>query len=179
MTALCDEAQRSLDLANGPLLRALLVSLDDGTQRLLLAVHHLAVDGVSWRVLLEDLQQAYAQLAAGSAATLPDKTSAYQAWAGHLQAHARTLDQQLPYWQAQHADARDLPCENPLGSLQHRHGHKIESKLDAGLTRQLLQTGAGGLSHPGQRPVADGAGAGDLPLERAALDADPARRPWP
>ncbi|UCP12292.1 amino acid adenylation domain-containing protein [Pseudomonas sp. MM213] len=140
LTALCDEAQRSLDLADGPLLRALLVSLDDGSQRLLLAVHHLAVDGVSWRVLLEDLQQVYAQLAGGSAATLPDKTSAYQHWAKHLQAHARTLDQQLPYWQAQHADARDLPCENPLGSLQHRHGHKIESKLDAGLTRQLLQT---------------------------------------
>ncbi|WP_392890556.1 amino acid adenylation domain-containing protein [Pseudomonas migulae] len=140
LTALCDEAQRSLDLAEGPLLRAMLVSLDDGTQRLLLAVHHLAVDGVSWRVLLEDLQQAYAQSAAGVAVTFPGKTSAYQHWAAHLQAHARTLDEQLPYWQAQHADAHDLPCENPLGSVQHRHGHKIESKLDTGLTRQLLQT---------------------------------------
>ncbi|VVN37237.1 Linear gramicidin synthase subunit B [Pseudomonas fluorescens] len=140
ITALCDEAQRSLDLADGPLLRALLINLDDGTQRLLLAVHHLAVDGVSWRVLLEDLQQAYATLAKGGATALPDKTGAYQRWASHLHAHARTLDQQLPYWQAQHADARDLPCENPQGSLEHRHGHKIESKLDAGLTRQLLQT---------------------------------------
>ncbi|MGF6141068.1 amino acid adenylation domain-containing protein [Pseudomonas laurylsulfatiphila] len=133
LTALCDEAQRSLDLANGPLLRALLVNLDDGSQRLLLVVHHLAVDGVSWRVLLEDLQQAYRQVA------LPEKTSAYQAWAAHLQQHAGTLSGQLPYWQAQRADARDLPCEHPQGSLQQRHGHKIESTLDAELTRQLLQ----------------------------------------
>ncbi|WP_223465806.1 non-ribosomal peptide synthetase [Pseudomonas sp. GL-RE-26] len=133
LTALCDEAQRSLDLADGPLLRALLVSLDDGSQRLLLVVHHLAVDGVSWRVLLEDLQQAYGQVA------LPEKTSAYQAWAAHLQQHAGTVPGQMPYWQAQLADARDLPCDNPQGSLQQRHGHKIESKLDADLTRLLLQ----------------------------------------
>ncbi|WP_347907812.1 amino acid adenylation domain-containing protein [Pseudomonas grandcourensis] len=133
LTALCDEAQRSLDLADGPLLRALLVSLDDGSQRLLLVVHHLAVDGVSWRVLLEDLQQAYRQVA------LPEKTSAYQAWAAHLQQHAGTVPGQMPYWQTQLADARDLPCDNPRGSLQQRYGHKIESTLDAELTRLLLQ----------------------------------------
>ncbi|EJM91351.1 non-ribosomal peptide synthase/amino acid adenylation enzyme [Pseudomonas sp. GM74] len=133
LTPLCDEAQRSLDLANGPLLRALLVNLDDGSQRLLLVVHHLAVDGVSWRVLLEDLQQAYRQVA------LPEKTSAYQTWAAHLQQHAVTILAQMPYWQAQLADARDLPCDHPQGSLQQRHGHKIESTLDAELTRLLLQ----------------------------------------
>ena len=141
LTTLCDEAQRSLDLANGPLLRALLVSLDDGTQRLLLVIHHLAVDGVSWRVLLEDLQQACAQLERGNAVELPGKTSAYQTWAARLSEHARTLHTQLPYWQAQASDARDLPCDFPCkGSLQHRHGQKIETRLDAGLTRQLLQT---------------------------------------
>ncbi|MFG0350400.1 condensation domain-containing protein, partial [Pseudomonas sp. zbq_5] len=53
--ATCEEAQRSLDLAQGPLLRAVLIDLADGGQRLLLVIHHLVVDGVSWRVLLEDL----------------------------------------------------------------------------------------------------------------------------
>ncbi len=56
-----NEAQRSLDLQRGPLLRAVLVTPADGTQRLLLGVHHLVVDGVSWRILLEDLQTAYAR----------------------------------------------------------------------------------------------------------------------
>ncbi|KMQ53140.1 hypothetical protein ACS96_31115 [Pseudomonas aeruginosa] len=56
LLALCEEAQRSLDLEQGPLLRALLVDMADGSQRLLLVIHHLAVDGVSWRILLEDLQ---------------------------------------------------------------------------------------------------------------------------
>ncbi|MDF5954653.1 condensation domain-containing protein [Pseudomonas aeruginosa] len=58
----CEEAQRSLDLEQGPLLRALLVDMADGSQRLLLVIHHLAVDGVSWRILLEDLQRLYADL---------------------------------------------------------------------------------------------------------------------
>ena len=132
LAALCDEAQRSLDLQHGPLLRAALITLADGSQRLLLVVHHLVVDGVSWRILLEDLQQAYQH------AALPAKTSAYQTWAQQLQAHAQSLDAQLPYWQAQSVDA-DLPCDNPQGGLQNRLGDKLEIRLDAEHTRQLLQ----------------------------------------
>ncbi|WP_426220365.1 non-ribosomal peptide synthase/polyketide synthase [Pseudomonas sp. DWRC2-2] len=132
LAALCDEAQRSLDLELGPLLRAALVAMADGSQRLLLVVHHLAVDGVSWRILLEDLQQVYHN------AALPAKTSAYQLWAQQLQAHALTLDEQLPYWQAQTTSA-DLPCDNPQGSLQNRLGSKVDIRLSAEHTRQLLQ----------------------------------------
>ncbi|MGK9418713.1 non-ribosomal peptide synthase/polyketide synthase [Pseudomonas cedrina] len=132
LAALCDKAQRSLDLAQGPLLRAVLVAMADGSQRLLLVVHHLVVDGVSWRILLEDLQQAY------SKAALPAKTSAYQHWAHQLQAHAHTLDDQLPYWQAQTATA-ELPCDNPQGGLQNHLGSQLEIRLSAEHTRQLLQ----------------------------------------
>ncbi len=132
LAALCDEAQRSLDLEQGPLLRAALVTLADGSQRLLLVVHHLVVDGVSWRILLEDLQQAYRQ------AQLPAKTSSYQQWAQQLQAHAKTLEDQLPFWQAQAADA-DLPCDHPEGGLHNRLGLKVATRLDAEHTRQLLQ----------------------------------------
>ncbi len=132
LAALCDEAQRSLDLEQGPLLRAALVNMGDGSQRLLLVVHHLVVDGVSWRILLEDLQQAYRE------APLPTKTSAFQQWAQQLHAHAQELNAQLPYWQAQAIDA-ELPCDNLQGGLQNRLGSKIEIRLNAELTRQLLQ----------------------------------------
>ena len=65
LPAYCTEVQRSLELATGPMLRLALMTLPDGTQRLLLAIHHLVIDGVSWRILLEDLQAAYRQLQAG------------------------------------------------------------------------------------------------------------------
>ncbi|MCF4994542.1 amino acid adenylation domain-containing protein [Pseudomonas syringae] len=139
LTALCDAAQRSLDLQNGPLLRAMLVNLADGSQRLALIVHHLVVDGVSWRVLLEDLQQAYEQLTAGGGVQLPAKTTAFQRWTERLSEDAARFDGQLAYWQAQHRNARDLPCDRPDGSLENIHGQKIEWRLDAERTRQLLQ----------------------------------------
>ena len=87
-TALFTDAQRSLDLQKGPLLRGVLVNGPHGKQRLLLAIHHVAVDGVSWRVLLEDLHTLYQQLAAQQPVKLANKTSALRAWATRLHAYA-------------------------------------------------------------------------------------------
>src|SRR5262249_35472113 len=56
--------------------------------RLLLAMHHLAVDGVSWRILMEDLQSAYDDLCEGKSVELPARTTTYQEWAARLSRHA-------------------------------------------------------------------------------------------
>ncbi|VVP65080.1 Linear gramicidin synthase subunit D [Pseudomonas fluorescens] len=134
LDTLCDEAQRSLDLHNGPLLRALLVAMADGSERLLLVVHHLVVDGVSWRVLLEDLQQFY------NGAAAPAKTSSYQRWVARLQDHLPAFENSLGHWQTLLQDAPvDLPCERPDGALENRFEHKLDIKLDTEQTRQLLQ----------------------------------------
>jgi hypothetical protein len=73
----------SFDLARGPLLRAGLFDL--GPRRrpaLALAVHHLAVDAVSWTILLEDLLSAYDQLRGGAPAPrLAAKTTSFRHWA--------------------------------------------------------------------------------------------------
>ncbi|WP_460060383.1 non-ribosomal peptide synthase/polyketide synthase [Pseudomonas sp. H2_H09] len=139
---LCEQAQRSLDLARGSVARAVLATLADGSQRLLLVIHHLVVDGVSWRILLEDLQSVYRQLVAGGTAQLPAKTSAFKTWAERLQAHASgpALLAELPFWQAQLDGApAHLPRQRADGSLQSRYAHTVESRLDSLQTRQLLQ----------------------------------------
>ncbi|AMA46431.1 non-ribosomal peptide synthase/polyketide synthase [Pseudomonas alabamensis] len=138
LTRLCDEAQRSLDLQQGPLLRALLVGLPDGEQRLLLVIHHLAVDGVSWRILLDDLEQAYAQHQAGQATALPARTSSYQAWTARLVEWLPTALAQLPYWQAQQVEDT-LPCDRPGAIATQRQAAKVASRLSPETTRQLLQ----------------------------------------
>ena len=140
--ALYADAQRSLDLQNGPLLRALLVDGPQGQQRLLLVIHHLAVDGVSWRVLLEDLQTLYRQLAAQQPARLPEKTSASRAWAERLQAYAgsESLREELSLWRQQLNGPRvELPCDRPQGGGQNQHAQTVSVHLDAERTRQLLQ----------------------------------------
>ncbi|WP_342366742.1 non-ribosomal peptide synthase/polyketide synthase [Pseudomonas fluorescens] len=142
LEALGEEAQRSLDLSEGPLLRAVLVNLGDGSQRLMLVIHHLVVDGVSWRILLEDLQTAYNQIAQGSHAVLPAKTSSTRAWAERLQAYAGSdaLQQELGWWQQQlHGSPAGLPGADPQASLSNRHALSVTTHLDSALTRQLLQ----------------------------------------
>ncbi|WP_354676154.1 amino acid adenylation domain-containing protein [Pseudomonas syringae] len=142
LTELADEAQRSLDLKNGPLLRAVLVTLPQDEQRLLLVIHHLVVDGVSWRVVLEDLQQAYQAVSTGQPVTLPGKTSSLKTWAEHLQAYAQSaaLEQELGWWQSQLQDVSDeLPCDNPHGGQQQKHATSVVTQLDSERTRQLLQ----------------------------------------
>ncbi|TBV09274.1 non-ribosomal peptide synthase/polyketide synthase [Phytopseudomonas dryadis] len=140
--ALFEQAQRSLDLQQGPLLRALLVP---GTpDRLLLAIHHLVVDGVSWRVLLEDLHSLYRQLeqAQAQAPRLPAKTSALRDWAGRLQAYAgsESLREELGWWQAQlHGADGDLPRDFTNAANLQRDAAQVSLRLDAATTRQLLQ----------------------------------------
>lgn len=141
-TALFTDTQRSLDLAQGPLLRALLVDGPQGQQRLLIAIHHLVVDGVSWRVLLEDLQNVYRQLSEGQSVSLPAKTSALRDWAARLQAyaHSESLREELSLWQALLAGpAVTLPVQRPHGALRNCDADTVSVRLDAERTRQLLQ----------------------------------------
>src|SRR5262249_36820550 len=89
--AIAAAAQASLNLAAGPLLRV--PWIDHGPARpamLLMVIHHLAVDAISWSILLDDLQGAYMQLQGGAPVVLPLKTSSFQQWAAQLQAHARS-----------------------------------------------------------------------------------------
>ncbi len=74
--SLASQLQASLDLANGILLKVALFQLGDGGRnRLLFIIHHLVVDGVSWRILLEDLVTVYQQLKAKQTPVkLPDSS---------------------------------------------------------------------------------------------------------
>ncbi|MET3052183.1 amino acid adenylation domain-containing protein [Pseudomonas alkylphenolica] len=143
LEAVSNEAQRSLDLNNGPLLRAVLMTLADGSQRLLLVIHHLVVDGVSWRILFEDLQQVYQQLEVGQVPKLMAKTSAFKVWGERLREHARStaVQAELHYWQTQLQGAvGDLPGANAQGSLLGRYAGSVAVQLSQAHTRQLLQS---------------------------------------
>jgi non-ribosomal peptide synthase protein (TIGR01720 family) len=97
----CASVQAGLNIAAGPVLRAVLFDLGSAqSARLLLAAHHLVVDGVSWRILLEDLWTAYGQIACGSEVTLPAKTTSMQYWTERLTAFANSTEirEALQYW---------------------------------------------------------------------------------
>ena len=91
--------QRSPRLAGGPLLAAGLFQLEEG-DRLLLVIHHLVVDGVSWRILLEDLASGYQALEQGRAPRWQAKTSAFTRWAAQVEhlAHQPAWKAERDYW---------------------------------------------------------------------------------
>lgn len=94
-------AQASLRLDQGPLWRV--TYFDAGPNqpaRLSIVIHHLAVDGVSWRPLLEDLETLYLQLKAGRPVQLPSKTCSFRAWSEELREFVSTdaAQNELAYW---------------------------------------------------------------------------------
>jgi amino acid adenylation domain-containing protein/non-ribosomal peptide synthase protein (TIGR01720 family) len=98
---IADDVHASFDLASGLLLKAVLFELGRGQRPMLfLAAHHLVVDGVSWRILLDDLDTAYQQTALGEAVHLAPKTTSFQTWSQLLGAFVAEggLDQELDYW---------------------------------------------------------------------------------
>jgi amino acid adenylation domain-containing protein/non-ribosomal peptide synthase protein (TIGR01720 family)/FkbM family methyltransferase len=105
--------QASLDLSEGPLLRVCYYELGGEPQaRLLLVIHHLAVDGVSWRILLEDVASGYEQAAAGKdEIRLVAKTTSYKEWAEQLWAYAQgdEVGEQGEYWGEVVRRARQVP----------------------------------------------------------------------
>ncbi len=132
------QVQASLDLTSGPIWR--LVLLDAGAEnpeRLLAVVHHLAVDAVSWGVLLDDLEHLYSAYEKGSPPELPSATTAFPDWArrldtealgpGELERYSRLVRQTVP-----------LPVDhegaNTLGSEA-----TVVTRLDAAETDLLLR----------------------------------------
>ncbi len=102
-----------------------------GPTRLLLAVHHLVIDAVSWRILLEDFAASYQQL------HLPAKTSSFQSWAQALAvaASAGTFDSELPYWRS--IPAVDQTVADPRDTAE--SVERVTHSLTTGQTRALLR----------------------------------------
>ncbi|MBV9879669.1 MAG: amino acid adenylation domain-containing protein, partial [Gemmatirosa sp.] len=133
--------QGSLDLAHGPLLRAALFRLTPGrTERLLIAVHHLAIDGVSWRVLREDLEAAYL------GQPLAARTTPFGRWATALAAPAVRDAQRVAlrveraYWERAGAPGVRLSRDiEPQGEDYAAYTDTVVVRLDEAETRALLQ----------------------------------------
>ncbi|WP_420226763.1 amino acid adenylation domain-containing protein [Pigmentiphaga litoralis] len=90
--------QKSLTFQS--LFKAFWLDIGGRSTRLLLVAHHLIIDVVSWRIVLNDLKDAYRLIAAGRAPQLPRAATSYQAWSDHLLGFARSDEvlAELPYW---------------------------------------------------------------------------------
>jgi non-ribosomal peptide synthase protein (TIGR01720 family) len=113
MERIVDNIHASFDLREGPLLKAALFAFGVERERyLFLTAHHLVVDAVSWRILLEDLATAYQQLAQGEDVQLGGKTTSFQHWANRLGEYVAkgSFDHEMDYW-ADALETHPLPVD--------------------------------------------------------------------
>ncbi|HTQ22351.1 non-ribosomal peptide synthetase, partial [Mycobacterium sp.] len=143
VAALSDEAlagaRSRLNPAAGVMLSALWVPEKDDIGQLALVIHHLAVDGVSWRILLEDLNIAWAQHRGGQQIVLPAGGTSFARWAQLLAELARRPEvlSRAEEWRQVLAVPAALPAVRPAEDTFATAGH-LSLTLDSETTRQLL-----------------------------------------
>ncbi|MEH2059372.1 MAG: amino acid adenylation domain-containing protein [Nostoc sp.] len=137
-----NELQASLNLSENLVQVALFWLGIDKKARLLIIIHHLVVDGVSWRILLEDLQTAYQQLSQGKTIQLPTKTTSFKDWARQLTEYAvaEVLKSELDYWlSASYDEVDSIPVDYAQGINTTASARTISVLLDEVETLSLLQ----------------------------------------
>ncbi|MDW3192239.1 MAG: amino acid adenylation domain-containing protein [Cytophagales bacterium] len=142
LSTLCQQEQEGIDLKEGPLLRLGLFDMPDGS-RLQVVVHHLVMDGVSWRVLFEDIDSLYRQIEAGKSLQLPPKTDSYKSWSEGLRSYMKgeTFKNNLSYWQeAFKQECGDIPKDTSTESNRMCDTRTVHFQLDAAITTDLLTT---------------------------------------
>jgi amino acid adenylation domain-containing protein/non-ribosomal peptide synthase protein (TIGR01720 family) len=134
-----ERVQGSLEITNGPLARVCLVRTPGG-ERLLIVAHHLIVDGVSWRILLDDLQRAYEQVCRGERIDLGATPTSFARWARTLHAHAGTADAEsgAAYWSELLERAAQLKAAASMGIG--RGPYSATERVDVRLTEAETQT---------------------------------------
>ncbi len=154
----CTEIQGSIDLENGPLVKIAVFELGD-TKQMLFCIHHLVVDGVSWRILQEDFETAVRQIEAGEEVKLPEKTASFIEWSQKLKEYGEKLgSKEKDYWEVANAKIAEgridgdyiedeegyavagfskETTEKLLTKSSNAYGAKIDEVLLAGLARAV------------------------------------------
>lgn len=149
------ELETSLDLSAGRSVGVLVGHRSGRPDRLVVTIHHLVVDGVSWSTIVEDWAAAYAARAAGRTPALPDRSASFQQWAHTLQSAANDdrYGTGRPSWRTEahtpdsEFELRRSPANSEGAALTERRS------VDRATTERLLSLGGGGETAPSVEDV--------------------------
>ncbi|PFY16403.1 non-ribosomal peptide synthetase [Bacillus toyonensis] len=137
-----NKMQRNMDIFQGPLVQVGLFHTALG-DHLFLSIHHLVVDGISYRILLEDISSAYLQALNNKNIVLPTKTDSFYEWSTELNkyAYSRELLDEIPYWEEVEKKAKSflLPEEGVPKQNTQNNKASIYVEISPGHTQQLLK----------------------------------------
>ncbi len=137
------ELQSNFNLSEGPLVKVAFLELrSQQNSYLLITIHYLLVDAISWQILLEDLQTAYQQLSQGEVIYLPNQTTSFQRWTQCLQEYAQTSEiiQEQDYWLAKvQKHFYSLPVDYSVSENTAANADIVSISLDKQETQALLK----------------------------------------
>ncbi|HEX7183846.1 MAG TPA: amino acid adenylation domain-containing protein, partial [Thermoanaerobaculia bacterium] len=132
---------RSFDLANGPLLDALLLRLAPERHRFLLTIHHIVSDGWSVGVIVREMSALYAAFREGGAHPLPELPVQYADFAAwQREVVDRRREEELAYWTARlsgEISPLDLPTDRPRPAVQSYRGGRVLRALSPELSGRI------------------------------------------
>lgn len=137
--------QNSFDISSGQLIKAVILnSLDKNSHYILLTIHHLVVDTVSWRIIVDDLDHTYKSIRMKGHLDVKDAfpdSSSYNQWVNALLDYSTSLDmqQEKAYWKEAEANIIPYPVDYNLGSLSNAHTGFVTLSLTEEETKLLLQ----------------------------------------
>ncbi|MEU0507577.1 amino acid adenylation domain-containing protein, partial [Nocardia sp. NPDC005998] len=134
-------AAERLDPAAGVMLQLVWFDWADRPGRLLVVVHHLVVDGVSWRILVPDFALAWAQISAGQPPQLAPVGTSMRRWAHGLNTAAESVDE-LDWWRSTLETADPVIGARPLDPAVDVQASvaTVEVTLPTAVTRAVLTT---------------------------------------
>ena len=137
---ICKETQKSLNLEKGPIVKFVYMKTGDNDGRILIVVHHFAIDGVSWRILLEDFQTVYKLLEKKLEVYLPPKTSSIKEWALKLNEYSNSedLNKDYDYWKSRAENFFDFSEIEFNGVNDEKSTVNEVINFDENLTNNLL-----------------------------------------
>lgn len=142
ITRACSSLQRTLDIRRGKMVVAgfIVTPSSEGFNRLFIAIHHLAIDGVSWRIILNDLQQSLDPASTGGTINRGHKTTSYRQWGALLSEFAKSEEvlSQLQYWKNVCSTYRPLPCDIDSSPVTYESAEIHTVSLSRVLTKKLL-----------------------------------------
>ena len=140
LKTLGEELQSCFDISSGSMFHVGHFRLSDG-DRVALIIHHLVVDGISWRILLEDLSHLYASYKSGETFKLQLKTDSFQRWAFSQNEYSGqdTLASERLYWERVcNENVPALPNDKAYSASVINADSSKSFYLDKAFTEQLL-----------------------------------------
>ncbi len=138
----CTTIKNSMDIENSLLIKAAIITYPDFSEQLFITAHHLVVDGISWRILLDDLKTIYQSLLLGDEPKLPMKTMSLQEWQTTLTSLVQKTNftaNEVEYWKNIEEEDFQLPCDTETNDWRFINSRQITVNLDKDQTAHLVK----------------------------------------